>query len=101
MNGDAVTIDGQTFAQLVGREGDDVYLFRVSKEFVGAIDDNAWHGPVRWRINREHGQIVELVMQTNDDYEALLADAMTLMDIHASDELKDEARHRIIERETE
>ena len=36
-----------------------------------------------------------------EDYDALLADTLTLMDQHASDEVQMEARRRILERHAE
>lgn len=102
MSADPVTLTAETFAQLAGTECPDTKLFRVSDAFLEFAGDNEWHGPVRWRFVRQEGHIVELEMQnTGNDYEALLADALTLMDHHASDELKDEARHRIIDRDLE
>lgn len=56
-------IDGDTFAALVGREGRDVYLFRVSEAWIEAMGDNEWHGPVEWRIAREQGGFVTLEMR--------------------------------------
>ena len=60
---DQVTLDGGTFAALVGGQAPDVYLFRVSEAWVDAMGDNEWHGPVEWRIVRGEGQIVELEMR--------------------------------------
>lgn len=58
-----VSIDGVTFAELVGREGGNVLLFRVSEAFIDAVGDNDWHGPVEWRFVRDEGQIVTIEMR--------------------------------------
>lgn len=58
-----VTLDGATFAELVGRENRDVFLFRVSDAWIEAMGDNRWHGPVEWRVVREEGRIVTLEMR--------------------------------------
>lgn len=58
-----VTLDGQTFAALAGRESRDVFLFRVSDAWLEAMGDNEWHGPVEWRVVREEGRIVTLEMR--------------------------------------
>ncbi len=58
-----VTLDGETFAALVGRQHPDVFLFRVSEAWIDAMGDNEWHGPVEWRIVREEGHFVTLEMR--------------------------------------
>lgn len=58
-----VTLDGETFAALIGRENREVYLFRVSEPWLDAMGDNEWHGPVEWRVVREEGRIVTLEMR--------------------------------------
>jgi hypothetical protein len=59
-----VTLDRSTFASLVGKEREDVYLFRVSDAWLSAMGDAEWHGPVEWRIVGGEGNIVDLEMRT-------------------------------------
>ncbi len=63
MRAQSVTLDGETFAMLVGRE-ERVLLFRVAEDFIEAAGDNKWHGPVEWRFVRDEGCVVTLEMRT-------------------------------------
>ncbi len=89
-----VSLDGDTFAILVGREDPDVYLFRVSEAWLDAMGDNEWHGPVEWRIVRREGSFVDLEMRAVKPVDYAFTDALLALSELGHDDAVERLRRR-------